>query len=127
MDIVIVFSKEDLMISMARAMASVFAVFAVLLFSPIVRAEGGDVPVIRFHDGAVEPGELVVRAQTPLRLRVVNETRDAIEFESFELNRERVVQPGAEIMVYLPALDPGSYKFFDDLHHGAAEGTITAK
>ena len=115
------------MISMARGMASVFAVFAVLLSGQIVRAEGGDLPVVRFHGGTVEPGELVVKAQTPFRLRVVNETQDAIEFESFELNRERVVQAGAEIMVYLPALDPGSYKFFDDLHHGAAEGTITAK
>lgn len=111
----------------ARGIASVFAILAALAFGPMVRAEDEALPVVRFHDGRFEPHDLVVRAKTPFRLRVVNATQDAIEFESFELNRERVVLPGAEIVVYLPALDPGSYKFFDDFHHGAGEGTITAK
>ena len=110
-----------------RGMVSVFATLAALAFGPIVRAEDETLPVVRFHDGRFEPDELVVKAKTPFRLRVVNATQDAIEFESFELNRERVVLPGAEIVVYLPALDPGSYKFFDDFHHGAGEGTITAR
>ncbi|HME71846.1 MAG TPA: cupredoxin domain-containing protein [Myxococcota bacterium] len=110
-----------------RGMVSVFAILAALALGPIVRAEDETLPVVRFHDGRFEPDELVVKAKTPFRLRVVNATQDAIEFESFELNRERVVLPGAEIVVYLPALDPGSYKFFDDFHHGAGEGTITAR
>jgi hypothetical protein len=111
----------------ARRVASVLAMLAALVLGPVARADDGASPVVRFHDGGFEPGELVVKAQTPFRLRVVNDTQDPIEFESFELNRERVVLPGAEIVVFLPALDPGSYKFFDDLHHGAGEGTITAK
>jgi Cupredoxin-like domain len=110
-----------------RAIVSRFAMLATLALGPIGRAEEEALPVLRFHDGTFEPGELVVKAKAPFRLRVVNETQEAIEFESFELNRERVVLPGAEIVVYLPALDPGSYKFFDDFHQGAGEGTITAK
>lgn len=110
-----------------RGIASAFAMLGLFAFGAIGRADDEVLPVIRFHDGTFEPDELVVKAQTPFRLRVVNATQEAIEFESFELNRERVVLPGAEIVVYLPALDPGSYKFFDDFHHGAGEGTITAK
>jgi hypothetical protein len=29
--------------------------------------------------------------------------------------------------VYLPALDPGTYPFFDDFHHDAGQGMITAQ
>jgi hypothetical protein len=115
------------MSSKMPGMASLLAILAVLAFGPIVRADDEAPPMVRFHDGRFEPDELVVKAKTPFRLRVVNATQAAIEFESFELNRERVVLPGAEIVVYLPALDPGSYKFFDDFHQGAGEGTITAK
>jgi cupredoxin-like protein len=115
------------MSSKARGMVSVLAMLAALAFGPTVRAEDDALPVIRFQDGRFEPDELVVKAKAPFRLRVVNATKDPIEFESFELNRERVVLPGAEIVVYLPALDPGSYKYFDDFHHDAGEGTITAK
>ncbi len=92
-----------------------------------VRAEDDAPVVVRFEDRRFEPAELVVPAGAPLRLRVVNSTNEAVEFESFELNRERVVQPGHEIVVYLPALAPGTYTFFDDFHKNAGEGRITAR
>lgn len=93
-------------------------------------ARAGDepaIPVLRVDNGRFEPATLVVKAKTALRLRVMNAGKEAIEFESFELNRERVVAPGQEIVVYLPALEPGSYKVFDDFHRGAGEGTIQAR
>jgi hypothetical protein len=52
----------------------------------------------------------------PLRLEVTNQTAAAIEFESFELNRERVVPPGQTVAVYVSGLSPGRYEFFDDFH-----------
>ena len=51
---------------------------------------------------------------------------DPFEFESFELHRERVIQPGQTITVYLPALKSGRYPFFDDFHK-TAEGAIVAR
>jgi hypothetical protein len=113
--------------SKARGMIPVLAILAALTLGAPVRADDDAPPMIQFHDGRFVPDELVVKAKTPFRLRVVNATKGPIEFESFELNRERVVLPGAEIVVFLPALDPGSYKYFDDFHHDAGEGTITAK
>jgi len=115
------------MTSKLKGMTSVLALSLALALGPVARGDDEASPTVRFHDGSFEPNELVVKAKTPFRLRVVNTTQDAIEFESFELNRERVVLPGGEIVVFLPPLDPGSYKFFDDFHHGAGEGTITAK
>jgi len=90
------------------------------------RAEDA-VPEIKLSHSRFEPQELVLPANTPSKLRVTNADSAAIEFESFELHRERVVQPGETITVYLPALGAGSYKFFDDFHRDTPEGTLTVK
>jgi hypothetical protein len=96
-------------------------------FGPLASGGDGAPAVVRFRQGRFEPRELLVKARCPLKVRVVNANRDAIEFESFELNRERVVQPGQEITVHLPPLEPGTYKFFDDFHHDAGQGSIEAR
>ena len=82
---------------------------------------------LRFQDGRFTPSSIVVAANTPFKMRVVNAGKAAIEFESFELHRERVVQPSETITVHMPSLAPGAYKFFDDFHRDVPEGVITAK
>jgi uncharacterized protein (DUF58 family) len=106
------------------ALALVCAVW--LLSAPGARADDV-VPEIRLINGRFEPAELVVPANTPFKLRVSNADQAAIEFESFELHRERVLQPGETITVNITALVPGSYKFFDDFHPHTPEGAIVAK
>ena len=82
---------------------------------------------LRFQAGAVEPASLALPANTPVKLQVTNAGDAAVEFESFELHRERVVQPGQTITVYIPALPPGTYPFFDDFSHGAVKGEIVSR
>ena len=82
---------------------------------------------LRFAHGAVEPVNLTIPANTPVKLQVTNAGDSAVEFESFELHRERVVQPGQTITVYIPALAPGSYPFFDDFSHGTTTGEIVSR
>lgn len=82
---------------------------------------------LRFQNGRFEPVNVQVPANIPLKVRVTNAGAAAIEFESFELHRERVVTPGETITVYIPPLAPGNYKFFDDFHHDAPEGAIISK
>jgi hypothetical protein len=101
---------------------------AALLALGAGRAAGEDAqPEIKLANGKFEPAELVVPANTAFKLRVSNADHAAIEFESFELHRERVVQAGETITVYMPALAPGQYKFFDDFHSDTPPGTIVAK
>ena len=108
----------------ATAIVSValLTVFAV----PSARA-ADDSSRLSFHAGAVEPANLALPANTPVKLQVTNAGDAAVEFESFELHRERVVQPGQTITVYLPALPPGTYPFFDDFSHGAVKGEIVSR
>jgi hypothetical protein len=85
------------------------------------------IPEIHFSKHQFSPQTLVIPAGQPLQIKVVNSSREKIEFESFSLNREKVVEPGESITVRLPALRAGSYDFFDDFHQDVPEGTIVAK
>jgi len=84
-------------------------------------------PTITLKGGRFDPAELVVPANTAFKLLVTNSDPDAIEFESFEVHRERVVKPGETITVFMPSLSPGTYKFFDDFHNSTPNGVIVAK
>ena len=85
-----------------------------------------DTVELRAAGGTFDPLQLVVPAGTPFKVKVTNGEKIPVEFESFELHRERVIQPGQTISVYLPALKAGRYPFFDDFHK-TAEGAIVAK
>ena len=82
---------------------------------------------LRFENRKFTPQTITVPANQPFRIKVTNASKEAIEFESFKLNREKVVGPGETIVVFLPALSPGSYDFYDDFHQDVPEGVIIAK
>lgn len=81
--------------------------------------------VIRGHK--FEPAELVVPAGKKIKLLVENQDPTPEEFESNELNREKVVVGKGTITVYLGPLDPGRYPFFGDFHQETAQGVVVAK
>jgi heme/copper-type cytochrome/quinol oxidase subunit 2 len=100
----------------------------VIAFAPILSvAAPQSMPEIRLEQGRFQPEQLVVPADNPFKLRVTNSSPAVIEFESFELHRERVLQPGETITVYMPPLRAGTYRFFDDFNHATPQGTIVAK
>ena len=117
----IVFSRSHL-----KAIAFATAAIASIALCAPTFASDGDPSEIHFSNGRFEPAQLVVPANTQFKVRVTNTDTAAIEFESFELHRERVVRPGQTITVLIAPVAPGSYKFFDDFHQGV-EGAILAK
>jgi heme/copper-type cytochrome/quinol oxidase subunit 2 len=113
--------------STAKTLVVTIASLAMLaIFAAPSRADD-DSSVLRFNRGSVEPARLTLPANTPVRLQVTNAGDAAVEFESFELHRERVVQPGQTITVIIPRLAPGTYQFVDDFSHGATSGEIVAR
>jgi len=99
----------------------------VACLAPAISAAGETKSALTYNNGAFEPATLTVAANEPVKLTVTNTSDAAIEFESFELNRERVVLPGKTIVVLLPKLEPGEYHFFDDFHRDRSQGTITVR
>jgi plastocyanin len=91
------------------------AVGLLLTLGAAARADDRSVPLAVAEQGFAPP-EIEAAAGERLRLEITNRTAAAIEFESFELNRERVVPPGQTVAVYVSGLSPGRYEFFDDFH-----------
>ena len=98
----------------ARGM-SALALGLLLAFAATARGEERSIALAVAEHGFAPP-EIEAAAGERLRLEVTNQTAVAIEFESFELNRERVVPPGQTVAVYVSGLSPGRYEFFDDFH-----------
>ncbi len=82
---------------------------------------------IRFERHRFTPQSVLVPAGRQVRIRIVNLSAERIEFESFKLNRERVVDPGEAVTMNLPPLKAGSYDFYDDFHADVPEGEIVAR
>src|SRR5262245_37750823 len=99
----------------------------VLLLGPTPAARADDVTVgLAVHEHGFEPAQIEAEAGARIRLEITNRTPVAIEFESFELNRERVIQPGQTAAVYVSGLAAGRYEFFDDFHQ-ERRGVLVAK
>ena len=81
---------------------------------------------ITIRDHRFEPATITVKAGVKVRLTITNAQKEAAEFESAELNREKVIAPGSSATVYVGPLEPGSYGFFDDFHPSTT-GRIVAK
>lgn len=76
---------------------------------------------------AFQPNELTVPAGQKITLTVKNLNATPSEFESSDLNREKVVTGGSAITVNIGPLRPGSYEFFDDFSADTPHGHIVAK
>ena len=114
--------------SVPRSKVSQLSFITMFVLVLAVTAKGEDsAPEIRFENHHFTPQTLTVPAGQPLALRVTNAGADPIEFESFALNREKVIEPGQTITVHLPSLNPGAYDFYDDFHQEVPEGSIVAQ
>lgn len=81
--------------------------------------------VIRDHK--FEPAEIKVPAGKKVKLVIENQDATAEEFESYELNREKVVPPKGTVTVFVGPLKPGRYLFFGDFHKETAKGVLIAE
>jgi plastocyanin len=86
-----------------------------ILISSAAVAQAEDF-VLTVKDHTFSPDPLTVPAGQKVKLVVKNVQSTNAEFESSDLNREKVVEAGSEIIVYIGPLDPGKYTYFDDFH-----------
>lgn len=76
-------------------------------------------------DGRFDPPRLEVE---PGRFKIVlvNQSTQAVEFESLPLRAEKVLAPGVTSFVVLSLSRPGKYPFFDNFHP-QAKGVLVVK
>lgn len=108
-----------LLAGLAALLISSVAVGPVLAGKPQIEIE------IRNH--LFWPSELVVPAHTKVKLLITNNDSTPEEFESYELNREKVIMGGRAAVVFIGPLAPGEYRFFGEFHPKTAQGKVIAE
>jgi len=82
---------------------------------------------LTIKDHKFEPAELVVPAGQKVKIKVVNADSTPEEFESHELNREKVIPGGATATIFVGPLSAGTYPFFGEFNPKTAQGKLIAK
>ena len=80
--------------------------------------------VIEIRDHLFYPSELTIPSGVKIKLRIVNTDATAEEFESYELNREKVIRGGRTGTVFIGPLNAGEYPFFGEFYPKTAQGKI---
>jgi plastocyanin len=101
---------------------------ASLVFWAASNSYAADVEMnIIIKDHKFFPAELKVPAGQKVKLIIENQDATAEEFESHELNREKVIPPKAKLPVFIGPLTPGKYPFFGEFNQATARGVIIAE
>jgi hypothetical protein len=88
-----------------------------------------EVPVyeIVIQNHLFEPSKLVIPAATKVKLLIVNNDDTPEEFESYELNREKVIMEKSKMVIFIGPLAPGEYPFFGEFHPKTAQGVVVVQ
>jgi len=102
-------------------------VLGVCIWLPVLclaQTEPANTILIKNHQ--FNPSQLSVPAGQKLQITVDNQDPTPEEFESFDLDREQVVEGNKKIIVYIGPLKPGTYKYWADFHKDST-GVIVAQ
>tara|TARA_R110000803_G_scaffold85827_1_gene152173 strand:+ start:40581 stop:41045 length:465 start_codon:yes stop_codon:yes gene_type:complete len=73
------------------------------------------------------PAEIEIPANTKVKLIIHNQDQTPEEFDSFDLNREKVIFPHKKAVIFIGPLLPGRYEFFGEFNPNSAQGAIIVK
>ena len=83
--------------------------------------------VLEIRNHLFLPAEIILPANTKVKLVVYNRDPTPEEFESYELNREKVIMGKRKAVIFIGPLAPGNYPFFGEFHPDTALGRIIVK
>ncbi|MDX2465535.1 MAG: cupredoxin domain-containing protein [Porticoccus sp.] len=79
---------------------------------------------IKIQDHLFFPAVIEIPANTKVKLLINNLDPTAEEFESYELNREKVISGNRKAVVFVGPLPPGEYPFFGEFYPKTAQGKV---
>jgi Cupredoxin-like domain len=99
---------------------------ASMLFPSVAFAGDADYSMVIVNH-RFQPAEITIPAGKKVRLMIENRDATPEEFDSYELNREKVVAGNSRAMIYIGPLEPGRYPFSGEFHADTAQGAIIAQ
>jgi len=103
------------------------ALALVCLMFPLVSLAADLEANLTIKNHQFSPAELKVPAGKKIKLIVQNQDSTPEEFESHELNREKVIAGNGKATIYVGPLAPGKYPFFGEFNEKTARGVIVAE
>ncbi|MDH5610993.1 MAG: cupredoxin domain-containing protein [Gammaproteobacteria bacterium] len=82
---------------------------------------------IVIKDHQFTPSTLIVPVDKKIKLKVINADATAEEFESYKLNREKIIPGNSKAVVFIGPLEAGEYDFFGEFNPATAQGKIIAQ
>lgn len=95
-----------------------------LLFLSSTAVAAPPVIEVEIKDHLFYPDEVRIPADTKVKLLVKNLDPTAEEFESYELNREKVIAGHSEAIIFIGPLPVGEYPFFGEFFPKTAQGRV---
>ena len=110
---------HNVLVSMAR-------VLTVGLVASVSAPVAAATPVIEIEirDHLFSPAEVTIPAKTKVKLMVINQDATPEEFESYELNREKVIAGDSRAVIFIGPLPVGRYPFFGEFYPKTAQGVV---
>jgi len=79
---------------------------------------------LKIQDHLFLPETIEIPANTKVKLLINNLDPTAEEFESYELNREKVISGNRKAVIFIGPLPPGEYPFFGEFYPKTAQGKV---
>lgn len=98
-----------------------------ILMSPFVFAEELPTFYVTLENHVFVPSEVSIPANKKVKMIIINKDNEPEEFDSFDLNRERVVFAKKSATIFIGPLPPGKYEFFGEFHPESARGNVIVK
>ena len=106
--------------------AAILGAFVLVLSAGPLRAEDESYS-LTIKDHRFTPDVVEIPSGKKVKIIVHNQDSTAEEFDSYDLNREKVVPGGSEGVVLIGPLDPGTYEFIGEYNADTAKGKVVVK
>lgn len=104
-----------------------WALIIASVFIPFIASAAKPVFELEIRDHLFFPAILEIPADTKVKLIVYNRDSTAEEFESYELNREKVIAGNHKATIFIGPLPAGEYPFFGEFYPQTAQGKVVVK
>jgi len=102
---------------------SITSLIISLIFCPNVWAKRAEYTV-ELKDHLFFPAIIKIPPNEKVKLIIYNRDATPEEFDSFDLNREKVIFPNKKAVIFIGPLPTGEYHFFGEFNPNSAKGVI---
>ncbi len=100
---------------------------SILLLLPLAAAASDADYTLVIKDHRFQPGEITIPSNKKVKLLIQNQDASVEEFDSYALNREKVISGGSSATIFIGPLAPGRYPFMGEFHADSAQGAVVAQ